>query len=114
MSVYEDFFYKLKPFAFKYHDGLYNARTKKPLVQWGYGAQDTVKAFEESGLDWKQEELVVIEDGELTEEEKKYATDGQMLKMNYQNMSALNTHMIQKCLEEIAELKRQLAELKEG
>ena len=114
MSVYEDFFCKLKPFAFKYHDGLYNARTKKPLVQWGYGAQDTVKAFEESGLDWKQEELVVIEDGELTDEEKKYATDGQMLKMNYQNMSALNTHMIQKCLEEITELKRQLTELKEG
>lgn len=114
MSVYEDFFCKLKPFAFKYHDGLYNARTRKPMIQWGYGAQDTVKAFKESGLDWQQEELVVIEDGELTEEEKKYTTDGKMFKMNYQNMSALNTHMIQKCLEEIAELKRQLVELKEG
>ena len=114
MSVYEDFFCKLKPFAFKYHEGLYNANGAKPMIQWGYGAQDTVEAFKESGLDWKQEELVVIEDGELTDEEKKYATDGKMLKMNYQNMSALNTHMIQKCLEEIAELKRQLAELKEG
>lgn len=112
MSVYEDFFCKLKPFAFKYHDGLYNARTRKPMIQWGYGAQDTVKAFEESGLDWKQEELVVVEDGELTDEEKKYATDGQMLKMNYQNMSALNTHMIQKCLSRIDDLERQLAELK--
>lgn len=114
MSVYEDFFCKLKPFAFKYHEGLYNANGTKPMIQWGYGAQDTVEAFKESGLDWKQEELVIVEDGELTEEEKKYATDGQMLKMNYQNMSALNTHMIQKCLEEIAELKRQLTELKEG
>lgn len=112
MSVYEDFFCKLKPFAFKYHNGLYNARTKKPMIQWGYGAQDTVEAFKESGLDWKQEELVVIEDGELTDEEKKYATDGQMLKMNYQNMSALNTHMIQKCLSRIDDLERQLAELK--
>lgn len=112
MSVYEDFFYKLKPFAFKYHEGLYNANGTKPMIQWGYGAQDTVKAFEESGLDWKQEELVVIEDGELTDEEKKYATDGQMLKMNYQNMSALNTHMIQKCLSRIDDLERQLAELK--
>lgn len=114
MSVYEDFFCKLKPFAFKYHEGLYNANGTKPMIQWGYGAQDTVKAFKESGLDWQQEELVVIEDGELTEEEKKYTTDGKMFKMNYQNMSALNTHMIQKCLEEIAELKRQLVELKEG
>lgn len=114
MSVYEDFFCKLKPFAFKYHEGLYNANGTKPMIQWGYGAQDTVEAFKESGLDWKQEELVIVEDGELTDEEKKYATDGQMLKMNYQNMSALNTHMIQKCLEEIAELKRQLTELKEG
>ena len=84
------------------------------MIQWGYGAQDTVEAFKESGLDWQQEELVVIEDGELTEEEKKYTTDGKMFKMNYQNMSALNTHMIQKCLGEIAELKRQLVELKEG
>ena len=114
MSVYEDFFCKLKPFAFKYHEGLYNANGTKPMIQWGYGAQDTVEAFKESGLDWQQEELVVIEDGELTEEEKKYTTDGKMFKMNYQNMSALNTHMIQKCLEEIAELKRQLVELKEG
>ena len=114
MSVYEDFFCKLKPFAFKYHEGLYNANGTKPMIQWGYGAQDTVKAFKESGLDWQKEELVVIEDGELTEEEKKYTTDGKMFKMNYQNMSALNTHMIQKCLEEIAELKRQLVELKEG
>lgn len=114
MSVYEDFFCKLKPFAFKYHEGLYNANGTKPMIQWGYGAQDTVKAFKESGLDWQQEELVVIEDGELTEEEKKYTTDGKMFKMNYQNMSALNTHMIQKCLEEIAELKRQMVELKEG
>lgn len=114
MSVYEDFFCKLKPFAFKYHEGLYNANGTKPMIQWGYGAQDTVEAFKESGLDWQQEELVVIEDGELTEEEKKYTADGKMFKMNYQNMSALNTHMIQKCLEEIAELKRQLAELKEG
>lgn len=114
MSVYEDFFCKLKPFAFKYHEGLYNANGTKPMIQWGYGAQDTVKAFKESGLDWQQEELVVIEDGELTEEEKKYTADGKMFKMNYQNMSALNTHMIQKCLEEIAELKRQLVELKEG
>lgn len=114
MSAYEDFFCKLKPFAFKYHDGLYNAKTTKPLIQWGYGAQDTIQAFEECGLDWKQEEFVVEEDGELTAEEKKYATDGRMLKMNYQNMAALNTHMIQKCLEEIENLRAELNALKEG
>ena len=110
MSVYEDVFMELKPIAFKYHDGLYNAPSKRPLIQWGYYAQDVVEAFTKHGIDWTQQELVVLEDGELTAEEQKYVNNG-MLKMNYQNISALHTHMLQKHETEIDLLKEKVINL---
>lgn len=111
MSPYEDFFMRLVPVAFKYHDGLYNAEKHAPLIQWGFYAQDTIEAFNESGLDWTTHELVVVEDGELSTEELKYVNEDDMLKMNYQNMTALNTYMIQKNRLEIEELKAQIQKL---
>ena len=97
LCAYEDMFMDLKPIAFRYHDGLYNAKNRQPLTQWGFYAQDTVQAFEKHGIDWNEQELVVVEDGELSAEEQKYVTND-MLKMNYQNLIALDTHMIQQTI----------------
>jgi phage minor structural protein len=94
MSIYDGVFMELQPIAFKYHDGLYNAKGKTPLIQWGFYAQKTIEAFAKHGIDWHDQELVVMEDGELSAEEQKYV-NGDMLKMNYQNLIALDTHMIQ-------------------
>ncbi len=110
MSIYEEMFMELKPIAFKYHDGLYNAKTRQPLVQWGFYAQDTVRAFEKHGIDWNEQELVVVEDGELSAEEQKYVTND-MLKMNYQNLIALDTHMIQQTILRVDNQEQRIRDL---
>lgn len=104
MSKYEQFYTSLSPIAYKYHDGLYE---KTPHIHWGFSAQNAVEAFKKNNINWKDQEFVVVEDGELTSEEKKYVKKD-LLKMNYQNMIALNTHMTQKNIKEIEDLKRQL------
>ena len=110
MTPYESFFMKLKPVAFKYHEGLYNFPEHPAEVNWGFYAQDVIEAFTESGIDWKTEDLVVVDDGEYPSEELKYVPKDQKLMMNYQNLTALNTHMIQKLLQEIKELKERIGE----
>ena len=104
MSKYEQFYTSISPIAYKYHDGLYE---KTPRIHWGFSAQNAVEAFERNNINWRDQEFVVVEDGELTSEEKKYVKKD-LLKMNYQNMIALNTHMTQKNIKEIEDLKEQL------
>ncbi|OLR58293.1 hypothetical protein BHF70_00825 [Anaerostipes sp. 494a] len=102
IEKYEDMFMDLKPVTYKFHDGLYNVKGTKPLRTWGFVANEVIDAFEKNGLDWKDEELVTIDrDGEYTDEELKYVDNHTMLKMNYQNMISLNTHMIQKTRKEM-------------
>lgn len=113
MTRYEHFFEHLCPKAFVFHEGLYNMSKRKPLVQWGFYAQEVVDAFNKSKLDWTQEEVVVVEDGELSEEELKYVENGTLLKMNYQNIIALNTHMIQKVIGENNQLKQRIEQLEQ-
>lgn len=95
MESLEGVFMELIPRAFRYHDGLYNAPGKKPLVQWGYYAQDVIAAFTKYGIDWREQELVVLEDGELTSQEQLYVNND-LLKMNYQNLFSLHTQVLQK------------------
>lgn len=105
MASYESFFEALRPVPFKYHEGLYDAPNRKPKIQWGFYAQDVVDAFERNGINWRDQELVVVEDGDLTAEELKYVQPGTLLKMNYQNLTALNTHMIQKHSRDISRIE---------
>ncbi len=105
MASYESFFEALRPVPFKYHEGLYDAPNRKPKIQWGFYAQDVVDAFERNGINWHDQELVVVEDGDLTAEELKYVQPGTLLKMNYQNLTALNTHMIQKHSKQISRIE---------
>ena len=112
MELYEGMFMELKPIAFKYHDGLYNTKNRQPLVQWGFYAQDVVQAMTNHRIDWKEQELVVVEDGELSEEEQKYITENDMLKMNYQNLIALDTHMIQQTISRADAQEQEIENLK--
>ena len=111
LSGYEDFFRLLKPIAFKYHDGLYNLPNRKPEIHWGFYAQDVVEAFNDTDIDWNKEDLVVVDDGEYPKEELKYVPKDTKMMMNYENLTALNTHMIQKLLNRIEELEERIGEL---
>lgn len=112
ISKYEDVFMDLKPITYKFHDGLYNVKGTKPLRTWGFIADQVIDSFNKNGLDWKDEELVTIDrDGEYTEEELKYVDNHTMLKMNYQNMISLNTHMIQKTRKELEQVKQEKTDL---
>ena len=97
LSNYEGFFMELKPLCFKYHNGLYNKPNTQPPLKWGFYAQDIISAFKDNGLDWHDYALVVEEDTDISREERKYidGTYGGILKVNYQEFTALNTKMIQ-------------------
>lgn len=112
ISKYENMFMDLNPITYKFHDGLYNVKGTKPLRTWGFIADQVIDSFNKNGLDWKDEELVTIDrDGEYTEEELKYVDNHTMLKMNYQNMISLNTHMIQKTRKELEQVKQEKTDL---
>lgn len=112
LKIYEKIFKNLKPVAFKYHDGLYNNPNRSPLIQYGFYAQDTIEAFEQAGIDWKEHELVVVEDGDLSVEELKYVEPDSLLKMNYQNIIAMNTHMIQVLIDKVEKLETEIGNLR--
>ena len=114
MDRYEDFFRTLKPVAFKFHKGLYDEDEGKPSTKWGFYAQEVIEAFQDNDLDWEDEALVFIESPEnVTENEKQYIDDNKMLRIDYQNMAALNTHMIQKLLDKIDTLEEQVNTLQQ-
>lgn len=97
LSHLENFFMQLSPLGFKYHDGLYNAEGTKPAIQWGFYAQDIIKDFEDNGMDWQDYDLVLKEMTDISKEEREYIDDtcDGILKVSYQNFTALNTYMIQ-------------------
>lgn len=97
LSHLENFFMQLSPIGFKYHDGLYNAEGTKPAIQWGFYAQDIIKDFEDNGMNWQDYDLVLKEMTDISQEEREYIDDtcDGILKVSYQNFTALNTYMIQ-------------------
>lgn len=104
----------LFPICFRYHDGLYNPKNKKSLIKWGFYAQDIISIFEKNKMDWTEYDLVVKEETDISSEERKYiddACDG-ILKVSYQNFTALNTHMIQLAYQKIEILEKEIDELK--
>lgn len=115
LSYLEDFFMQLSPIGFKYHDGLYNAEGIKPTIQWGFYAQDIIKTFEDNGMDWQNYDLVLKEVTDISKEERAYIDDtcDGILKVSYQNFTALNTHMIQKVYRSNLELHAENAELRD-
>lgn len=106
LDKYEEFFKKLNPIAFRYHDGLYNAKSQLPKIKWGLYAQEVINAFTETGINWEDEDFVLIDDAELSEEERKYIPDNNILKINYSNMISLTIHMTQMLIKRVEELEK--------
>lgn len=113
LSEFEDFFMDLSPIGYTYHDGLYNVGDTKPLIKWGFYAQDIIKSFESKGMEWDKYDLVIKEMTDISSEERKYIDDtcDGILKVSYENFTALNTYMLQKAYKKIAELERKVEEL---
>lgn len=113
LSQFDDFFMSLNPVCFKYHDGLYNEAGKIPEMKWGFYAQDIVSAFKKNGLNWHDYGIVVKETTDISQEERKYideTCDG-ILKVNYQEFTALNTNMIQKVYQKTSGLQNNMLSL---
>ena len=106
-SKFEKFFMDLKPVSFKYKDSDDN---KDHL---GFIAQQVQKSMENNGI--KEDEFYGLRHDDFTESEEGLElfqsmhpgmTD--MYSLDYEQFIALNTHMIQKALREIEELKQRL------
>ena len=103
---HETLFNLLTPRTFKYIDGTSNR------THFGFIAQELEDAIVESGLTTSDVAAIMAVD---TEE------DGEKYYIRYQELVSLNTHMIQKCLKEIDNLKiennslkQQLEEIKQS
>jgi hypothetical protein len=112
LSIYENFFTKIRPVAYKFHEGLYNPKSTEAKINWGFYAQDVLEAYNENGIDWTKESFLSIKDTELTNGEKEYIDDNILYQLSYQNMIALNTHMIQKVISKVTSLKQEVEILK--
>lgn len=116
LSRFKDFFMDLSPIEYTYHDGLYNIENTKPLVKWGFYAQDIIQNFKDKGMKWKEYDLVIEEMTDISTKERQYIDetyDG-ILKISYENFTALNTYMIQQAYKKIVELEAEINELKGG
>lgn len=115
LSTFEKFFMDLFPICFKYHDGLYNSENTKPLIKWGFYAQDIISVFKKHEMNWEDYDLVVEEETDISSEERKYIDDTYdgILKVSYQNFTALNTYMIQMAYQKIEQQQKEIDELKE-
>lgn len=98
---YEKFFNLLESTKFKYKNG------QSGRFHLGFIAQDVLTALEKSGLT-SMDFAGYVETESSTE-----CLKGQMCALRYDEFIALNTHMIQKCLKEISDLKAQLQNLKQ-
>ncbi len=98
---YEMFFDFLKPSKYKYKDG------QSGRFHLGFVAQEVLEALnnsELSSMDFA---------GYVKTESSTDCLKGQMLALRYEEFIALNTHMIQKCLEKITSLKAEIKVLKQ-
>lgn len=92
---YEDFFDKLNPSLFKYKEEYDRYERKKGKTHIGFIAQDILESQKESDIN----NLSIV-------------SEGNILKIDKQEIIALNTWQIQKLKKEVQELKEQIEELK--
>ena len=113
LSELNDFFMDLSPIGYTYHKGLYNSDNKDPLIKWGFYAQDIIQNFEDKGMQWDKYDLVIEEMTDISEKERQYidGTYDGILKISYENFTALNTYMIQQAYKKIAELEEKIKQL---
>lgn len=97
----ENFFNALRPVSFKYINGT-SGRT-----HFGFIAQEVKEAALSVGL-------TTQDIASYVEFESEDETLGMECALRYDEFISLNTHMIQKCLKEISDLKAEISELKQS
>lgn len=119
VEVHEKLFYELKPVHYKLND----ADTGR--IHFGFISQDVEEALAKVGLTamdfagfCKDYDTIPAPTEDNPEhEEIKYDENGEPVynySLRYEEFISLNTHMIQKCLSEIQNLKSEIAKLKEN
>lgn len=93
LDEYEKFYSSIRPVKYKYNDSLSNR------YHTGFIAQDIKEGLEDNNLS--------------TQDFAAYCEDKDGCGLRYEEFIALNTHMIQKLLNEVAELKQEIKEIKE-
>lgn len=108
-SKYENFFMNLKPITYRYKNNGHRDHI-------GFGARQVEKSLKDVGLSnenfagvLRDTNVTISADEAGTEEDVYY---DELYSLRYEEFIALNTKMIQKCLNEIEQLKQQIKELK--
>lgn len=104
MEKYEDFFMRLKPTRYKYNHG------KGNRFHVGFIAQDVEDALDYSGL--STSDFAGFVKMPVVEVDEKDKIDDFKYSLRYGEFISLNTHMIQKLVREVEQLKSQLEQLK--
>lgn len=104
MEKYERFFMQLKPTPYKYNRG------KSGRFHMGFIAQDVEDALDYSGL--STADFAGLIKMPVVEVNEKDGIDDFKYSLRYGEFISLNTHMIQKLVHEVEELKSQLEQLK--
>ena len=101
---YEEMFMKLKPILYRWKD----TKNMGEFVHSGFGAQTTLHAAIDSGI--SEEELALVGHADFGRILKDGRKDGYY--MAYEELHALEVHMIQKQAAEIQQLRKEIEELK--
>lgn len=111
LTVYEELFYRLKPVRYRMDNG------KSGRFHTGFIAQDIEEAMEEIGLDSGEfagfiKSPVYEREKENGEPDTESAVTDYRYSLRYGEFIALNTYMIQKLMNRVAALERELEELR--
>lgn len=103
---YYNFFRKIKPLIYSFK------QDPEETKYVGYGAQSIQKALEECGLDWKETGFVSkTEANEQNQIKERYGVD-ELYTLAYSEISNLSVAVLQKALDKIEELEKEVSELK--
>lgn len=103
LSEYEGLFMRLQPAHFRYKNGT-SGRS-----HLGFIAQDVEKSLFDEGISTKAFAPLTIED---VDDDDDGTPEDSLYMLRYGEFVALNTHMIQKLMKEVTELRNELAEIK--
>ena len=103
---YYNFFRKIKPLIYSFK------QDPEETKYVGYGAQSIQKALEECGLDWKETGFVAkTEANQQNQIKERYGVD-ELYTLAYSEISNLSVAVLQKALDRIEELEKEVSELK--
>lgn len=103
LDKFDEVFMLLEPTTFKYN---YDTIDK---IHFGFKAQNVKKSLNDNGF--KDEDYFIISKTKKIKGSEEYHDIDEELSLSYQEFTAWNTHMIQKCIKENQELKSLVTKL---